>query len=290
MIHCQGRPRRRVRSVFLSDTHLGCHYSQAEALLAFLERHEPEYLYLVGDIVDGWRLRKSWHWTPVYNKILKRLFELGNHGTIVRYTPGNHDNFLRHFLADFGFVHVADQFLHTTTDGDRYLVLHGDQFDNVEIRAQWLSVVGSVAYDSLMWLSNRVDRARRLVGLEPCYLSSSVKRRVKQAVKFVSSFEERLAAAAREHDCQGVICGHVHTPTATRWHGVNYFNTGDWVENRSALMEYTDGSLEVLHLAADPQASTPVKLAPPRETAVSQELRRLSEQLVISQPRLPVAV
>lgn len=242
--------RRRVRSVFLSDTHLGCRYSQAESLLAFLNQIEPDYLYLVGDILDGWRLQRRWHWQPTYNRILTRLLALGQAGTQVRYTPGNHDAFLRDFLHDFGFLEIADEFIHYTADERRLLVLHGDRFDNVEIRAQWLSVVGAVAYDSLMWANCQVNRVRGWLGQESVQMAAYVKRRVKRAVTFVSHFEERLARHARESHCDGVVCGHVHTPTVAEQHGLVYFNTGDWVENRSALVEYRDGRLELVHLPA----------------------------------------
>lgn len=243
-------PGRQIRSVFLSDTHLGCRWSQAESLLAFLREIEPQYLYLVGDIIDGWRLRRRWHWQPVYSRILARLVELGLSGTQVRYTPGNHDAFVREFAHDYGFLEVADSFLHEGADGRSYLVLHGDRFDTVEIRAQWLSVVGALAYDALMWVNGQVNWIRSLLLLEAWQFSARLKRTVKQAALFVSSFEERLARHAREAECDGVICGHVHTPAETTRHGLAYFNTGDWVEHRCALLEYADGTMELVHLPA----------------------------------------
>jgi UDP-2,3-diacylglucosamine pyrophosphatase LpxH len=262
---CAGKPRR-VRSVFLSDTHLGCRYSQAEPLLAFLSQIEPEYLYLVGDIIDGWRLRRAWHWRPVYSRIVARLLELAQRGTQLRYTPGNHDDFLREFVSDYGFVEIADEFIHYTADEQRLLVLHGDRFDTIEIRAQWLSVLGAAAYDGLMWADHWINRVRRAMGLENCCLSGTIKRRVKGAVRFVSSFEERLARHGREMHCDAVICGHVHTPQVARYEGLAYFNTGDWVEHRTALIEWNDGSLELVHLPADASETCliprPVRAAP----------------------------
>ncbi|WP_425617480.1 UDP-2,3-diacylglucosamine diphosphatase [Anatilimnocola sp. NA78] len=255
--------RRRVRSIFLSDLHLGCRYSRAGELLALLDRHEPDYLYLVGDIIDGWRLKRRWHWQPEYSQLLQRIIELAGRGVQIRYTPGNHDAFLRPFINDFGFVEIADEFVHETIDGQRLLVLHGDQFDTVEIRAQWLSVLGSFAYDSLLFAANIANRLQRWAGCEPSDWTGNLKRRVKQAVRFVSNFEERLARHARETGCDGIVCGHVHTPTATRLQEVRYFNTGDWVENRSALLEYTDGSFELLHLPAAKSDCCPVSYSTP---------------------------
>lgn len=239
---------RRVRAIFISDVHLGCKYAQAEALLAFLSQHQPQTIYLVGDIIDGWRLKNSWHWEPVYNQILRRLWELAASGTQLCYAPGNHDSFLRQYLEDFGFVRVANEFIHEAADGRRYLVLHGDQFDNIEIRSQWLSVIGAFAYDSLMWSNGLVNRVRRACGLSSWAFSKHVKQRVKQAVTFVSNFEARLAQHAAAQACDGIVCGHIHTPTLREELGITYANTGDWVENRSALLEYDDGTLEVIHL------------------------------------------
>ncbi|QDU25983.1 UDP-2,3-diacylglucosamine hydrolase [Anatilimnocola aggregata] len=286
--------RRRVRSIFLSDLHLGCRYSRAGELLALLDRHEPEYLYLVGDIIDGWRLKRRWHWQPEYSQLLQRIIELASRGVQIRYTPGNHDAFLRPFVNDFGFVEIADEFIHETATGQRLLVLHGDQFDTVEIRAQWLSVLGSVAYDTLLFAASGISRMQKLLGYEPTDLTGNLKRRVKQAVRFVSNFEERLARHARETGCDGVVCGHVHTPTAMQLHEVRYFNTGDWVENRSALIEYTDASLEILHLPAATTDCCPVTYSPDSTADDSawqpKEPRFKGEQLVVHRPRIPVAV
>ena len=238
----------RFRSVFLSDIHLGCRYSQAEPLLALLNAIQPDYLYLVGDIIDGWRLKQRWHWRPIYSCILSRLLELGKTGTQVRLTPGNHDAFLRDFAHDFGFLEIADTFLHETADGRQFLVLHGDRFDDVELRAQWLSYIGSFAYDSLIWLNGQVNGVRGILRLEPRHFTAHIKQRVKQAVTFMSRFEQRLAEVARKADCDGVICGHIHAPLMTENQGLSYFNTGDWIEHRSVLVERDDGTMDLLHM------------------------------------------
>ena len=246
----------RVRSIFVSDVHLGCRYAHADALLDFLKQHDPEYVYLVGDVIDGWQLKRRWYWQPEYNQIFYRLIELSRQGTRVCYAPGNHDSFLRHFLQDFGLIEVADQFIHRAADDSRYLVLHGDQCDDVELRAPWLSVVGSIAYDVLLWADRQINRLRRWFGWQRRSYSANVKARVKGAVRFISRFEDRLAKRALAEQCDGVICGHIHTPTITRHEGITYCNTGDWVENCSALVEHHDGRMQILRFApcADPPA------------------------------------
>jgi UDP-2,3-diacylglucosamine pyrophosphatase LpxH len=247
-----------VRSIFVSDVHLGCRYAQAEALLSFLMQHNPEYVYLVGDVIDGWQLKRRWHWRSEYNQIFHRLLELARRGTRICYAPGNHDSFLRHFLQDFGLVEVADQFIHQAADDSRYLVLHGDQFDNVELRAPWLSVVGGIAYDVLLWADRQINGLRRWFGWERRAYSARIKARVKGAVRFVSRFEDRLARHAQTEHCDGVICGHIHTPTITRHKGFTYCNTGDWIENCSALVEHSDGRMQILQFGPD-VAGAPVE-------------------------------
>lgn len=267
----QGRPRQLVRSVFISDTHLGCKYSQADSLVAFLDEISPDYLYLVGDFIDGWRLRRSWHWQPAFSRVLRRLLDLAKAGVRIRYTPGNHDDFLRQFLHDFGFLEIADEFTHEAADGRRYLVLHGDRFDNVEIRAQWLSVVGAVGYDWLMWVDNLLNRGRRLLGQPPIFLSGYLKRRLKQAISFVSKYEQQLTREAFSQGCDGVICGHVHTPAISDHRVfsrvIRYLNTGDWMEHRTALVEYWDGALELIHLPAAGEPMPVFETAPPDRAA-----------------------
>lgn len=236
-----------LRSVFLSDFHLGSRYAQAESLLEYLRSIQPDSLYLVGDIIDGWRLKRRWHWRPVFSQILARLFELGQSGTRIRLTPGNHDAFLREFVRDFGFVEIAHDFVHRTADGRRFMVVHGDRFDDVEARAPWLSRIGAGAYESLLWIDASLNCVRTALGLERQAYGSAIKRRFKQAVTFVSQFERRLLQAAREAGCDGIICGHIHTPLVSHDSGLTYFNTGDWVEHRSALVEHGDGKLELVH-------------------------------------------
>lgn len=265
-----------IRSIFVSDVHLGCRYAQAEAFLSFLMQHTPEYVYLVGDVIDGWELKRRWHWRSEYNQIFHRLLELAREGTQICYAPGNHDAFLRHFLQDFGLVDVADQFIHRAADDRRYLVLHGDQFDNVELRAPWLSVVGSVAYDVLLWAEWQINRLRRWCGWQRRSYSAPVKARVKGAMRFVSRFEDRLARHAHTEHCDGVICGHIHTPVITRHQGITYCNTGDWIENCSALVEHADGRMQILQFGPDVSKNSVEKDLISEQTTTEENLPQIT--------------
>jgi UDP-2,3-diacylglucosamine pyrophosphatase LpxH len=238
--------RGRFRTIFVSDVHLGCRYSQAENFLQFLESVHPEGLYLVGDFIDGWRLKRRWHWQAVYIKIFQRLMKLAAQGTRIYYTPGNHDEFLRDYLHDFGFVTVADQFVHKTADNRRLIVLHGDQFDRIEGHARWLSMAGAFAYDALVAMNSRVNRLRSYFRLDEFRFSARVKVWAKRAVQFISDFEERLVCHAKDRECHGVVCGHIHVPRLDHFGDVVYCNTGDWVEHRSALVEHHTGELELI--------------------------------------------
>ncbi|MCA9123617.1 MAG: UDP-2,3-diacylglucosamine diphosphatase [Planctomycetaceae bacterium] len=238
--------RRHVRSLFVSDVHLGYRYANAAAFYRFLNTYETDYLYLVGDFIDGWRLKRCWHWRPDYNRILRRLMEMSLHGTRVCYTPGNHDEFLREFFHDFGYVNVADEFIHTAADNRRYLVLHGDRFDDIETKAPWLSLLGSVVYDGLMWANGTWNSLRRLAHLPPRWYTPDVKWRVKHAIQFISDYEQRLSEHAASRRCDGVVCGHIHTPAIQDWSEVTYCNTGDWVENCTALIEEHSGEMHLV--------------------------------------------
>lgn len=186
------QPRSVVRSLFVSDVHLGCKHSQATEFLDLLERFEPQNLYIVGDFIDGWKLKGKWRWLPVYDQIIQRLMVLKHSGTKLFYTPGNHDSFLRNYVANFGVIDVQDRFIHEAGDGRRFIVTHGDQFDRIEQSAQWLSVVASYAYDVLLtsnWLVNKLRGKKH----DPYAFCGAIKRRVKMLVKHVSDFEEQLS-------------------------------------------------------------------------------------------------
>ncbi|MGQ0636963.1 MAG: UDP-2,3-diacylglucosamine diphosphatase [Planctomycetaceae bacterium] len=236
-----------IRSIFISDAHLGCKYTHAEALLAFLKNHQPQYLYIVGDFIDGWRLKKSWYWNDVYTFLLRRIVGMMRRGTRVYYTPGNHDEFLRDFAENFGSVQLADEFVHRTADGREILVTHGDRFDAVVLNHRWLTLLGDTGYNLLLAANVVFNALRRRLGFGYWSLSAAVKRRVKQATSYIGRFEDVVTRYAAQHGCSGVVCGHIHTPAISEVNGVAYYNTGDWVESCTALVEYSDGEFELLY-------------------------------------------
>ncbi len=245
-----------VRSIFISDLHLGSRFSKATEVLEFLRSHEPENLYLVGDIIDAWALRRRWHWPSNYDALFNHIAKLIESGTNVFYTPGNHDSFLRRFPFNQPRVRIQDQFVHCCADGRKMVVMHGDQFDKVEGGAQWLSVVGSFAYDILLVTDRSINRTLARLGWAPRKISGTAKRTVKLAVQFISGYEDRLADHARQADCDGIICGHIHVPRYRMLDEILYVNLGDWIENSTALVEYGDGTLELLETSVGRIRST----------------------------------
>ena len=240
----------RFRSVWISDTHLGTAGCNAELLLDFLKSIQPETLYLVGDIIDGWRLKRGWYWPPRHNDIVRRVLKLANKGTQVIYVPGNHDEVLRDYGGiSFGGVEVVPEAIHVTADGRRLLVLHGDEFDGVVLYARWLAFLGDYAYAALLHLNVGFNRVRRRFGLPYWSLSAHIKKKVKNAVAFISRFEEAVAHAAHERGVDGVVCGHIHSAEIRRFGDVTYYNDGDWVESCTALVEHANGHLEILDWA-----------------------------------------
>jgi UDP-2,3-diacylglucosamine pyrophosphatase LpxH len=241
---------KRFRTLFISDIHLGSKAAKADFLVDFLRYHEAESIYLVGDIVDGWRLRRSWHWPQSHNDVVQKLLRQARKGTSVTYIAGNHDEFLRNFQGThFGGIVVCDRAIHEGADGRRYLVIHGDQFDAIVHGARWLAYLGDRAYDLAIVANRLVARVRRLLGLPYWSLSSWAKVKVKHAVNFIGAFQDVLAQEARRSDVDGVICGHIHHATIERFDGVTYINTGDWVESCTAVAEHHDGTFEILRWA-----------------------------------------
>ena len=238
---------RRYRSLFLSDLHLGTKGAQADALLEFLREHDADTIYLVGDIIDGWRLRKSWYWPQSHNDVVQKLLRKARKGARVIYLPGNHDEFLRDFYGThFGGIEVCETAIHEAADGKRYLVIHGDVFDMVVRHAKWLAFFGDWAYEMALLVSTRINTIRRRLGLTYWSLSAWAKLKVKNAVNFIGHFEETLAAEAERHGVDGVICGHIHHATIRDFDGLTYLNTGDWVESSTVLVEHQDGRLEII--------------------------------------------
>ena len=240
-------PTRHYRAIFISDLHLGTRRAQTTALLDFLRTTESDQLYIVGDFIDNWSLRKAWYWDQAHNDVIQKLLRKARKGTKLVYIPGNHDENFRNFLnLRFGRVAVLEETVHLSASGKRYLVLHGDKFDGVVRFAPWLAKLGDTAYEFSMELNSTVNRVRRALRLPYWSLSAYLKNRVKKAVEFVSRFEEAVVREARAKNCQGVICGHIHTPDDRFIEGIHYLNDGAWVESCTALVEHDDGRFEII--------------------------------------------
>jgi len=265
---------RTLRTIFLSDIHLGSKPAKAEFLIDFLRHHEAETIYLVGDIVDGWRLKRSWHWPQTHNDVVQKLLRKARKGTKIFYIAGNHDEFLRSFQGvHFGGIVVADRAIHEAADGRRFLVIHGDQFDAVVHNARWLAYLGDKAYDTAIVVNRVVGAVRRLSGQPYWSFSSWAKVKVKKAVKFISSFQDVLAQEAARSEVDGVICGHIHHAAIEEIKSIQYMNTGDWVESCTALVEDFDGSFEIITWAKVAQAAGMVerkRLSPPVKEEVAE--------------------
>ena len=244
-------PRRtRYRTIFISDIHLGTAGSNAELLLDFLKQHECETLYLVGDIVDGWQLRKGWYWPQAHNDVIRAVLKMAKHGTRVVYVPGNHDEHFRDYVGlEFGGIELLADDVHITADGRRLLVIHGDQFDNVVLYHKWLAFLGDGAYTLLLKSNRWVHRVRRVLGMPYWSLAAHMKKRVKNAVQFISRFEEIVAHAAAERGVDGVVCGHIHSAEIRQMGDITYYNDGDWVESCTALAESADGAMHIIDWA-----------------------------------------
>ncbi|MEG3616889.1 UDP-2,3-diacylglucosamine diphosphatase [Magnetovibrio sp. PR-2] len=239
---------RRYRTIFLSDIHLGSLGCQAEMLLDFLRVHDCEKLYLVGDIIDGWRLKRSWYWPQAHNDVVQKILRKVRKGTHVYFIPGNHDEFAREFIShSFGGVEVVENPIYETVDGRKLLVTHGDEFDSVIHYAKWLAKIGDSAYLFTLVLNQFLNRVRRRLGFPYWSLSAYLKYKVKNAVNFIAQYEEAVATLVKHRGHDGIVCGHIHHAEMREIAGVLYCNTGDWVESCSALVEHDDGHLEILH-------------------------------------------
>lgn len=242
--------RRRYRSIWISDIHLGTKGCQAEMVLDFLKHTESKYLYLVGDIIDGWRMKRAWYWTQLHNDVIQKILRKARKGTRVIYVPGNHDENFRDFANHrFGRVAVLYETIHTAADGKRYLVLHGDRFDGVIRYAKWLAFLGDNAYNAAITVNGWFNTVRKSMGLPYWSLSAYLKHKVKNAVEYISKFEEAVVEEARRRGTDGVICGHIHTAEIRDMDGITYCNDGDWVESCTALVEHDDGKMEILRWA-----------------------------------------
>ena len=257
-------PARHVRTLFISDVHLGTRGCQADLLLDFLRYYDAETIYLIGDIVDGWRLRRNWYWPQSHNDVAQKLLRKARKGARLVYLPGNHDEFLRDYLGThFGGIEVRNTDIHLTADGKRLLVIHGDQFDVVVRHARWLAFFGDWAYSTALNFNTLLNMLRRRFGFSYWSLSAWAKLRVKNAVNFIGKFEEALAREAKESAIDGVICGHIHCAAMHSDFGIAYYNCGDWVESCTALVEHHDGRFELIRWT-DPAVQLRTRETSPR--------------------------
>jgi UDP-2,3-diacylglucosamine pyrophosphatase LpxH len=255
-----------IRTLFLSDLHLGTRGCQADLLLDFLKHYHVETIYLVGDIVDGWRLKSGWFWPQAHNNVVQKLLKRVHKGAKIIYIPGNHDEFMRDYVGhNFGGIDVMETAIHEAADGKRYLVMHGDHFDLVVRYAPWLALLGDGAYTFALGMNTYVNVIRRRLGLAYWSLSSWAKLKVKTAVNHIGRFEEALAHEAKRRDVQGVICGHIHHAVIHDDFGIRYMNAGDWVESCTALVEHFDGRFEIVHWSDEARRLAEAQVEAPRQ-------------------------
>ena len=259
-----GRGSREHRTIWISDTHLGTRGARVDLLRDFLRKNEADTIYLVGDILDGWRMRKSWHWDDDHNAIVSDLLEKSASGTRVVWVAGNHDEFLRRYLGhSCGGIELVDEAVHVTADGRRFLVLHGDRFDACIRNARWLALLGDHAYRVCLHLNTWFNAVRRRLGYGYWSLSAYLKHKVKNAVSYVSDFEHAVAREAASRGFDGVVCGHIHHAEIRTVEGILYCNDGDWVESCTALVEDRHGHLGIVRWAS----GTRQRVAREREAA-----------------------
>ncbi len=240
-------PNEKVKTLFISDIHLGTRGCNADALLDFLRHYEAETIYLVGDIIDCWRLKAAWHWPESHNVVVQKLLRKARKGTRIIYIPGNHDEVMRPYAGDtFGGIEIIEEAICELTDGRKALILHGDKFDTVVRNMKWLAHLGDWAYDFAIFINRYLNFFRRQLGMPYWSFSAAAKAKVKQAVNFIGAFEDAVVADALHQGAQVVICGHIHHATARQMGPIFYMNCGDWVESRTAIAEHFDGRLELI--------------------------------------------
>lgn len=252
------RPKRKYRTIWISDVHLGTRGCNATMLVDFLRSVECETLYLVGDIVDGWRLRKGWYWPDAHNEVVRRILKMAHHGTRVVFVAGNHDEMLRDYAGlSFGGVELVLEAVHETLDGRRLLVTHGDAFDGVVLYHKWLAFLGDKAYSLLLRANIAFNAVRRRLKMPYWSLSAYMKKKVKNAVQYVCSYEEAVAGEAVNRGFDGVVCGHIHCAEIRQFGGITYYNDGDWVESCTALAESFTGEIAIIDWIAETGGQTP---------------------------------
>lgn len=243
------------RTIWISDIHLGTAQAKAQFLLDFLRHHEAARYYLVGDIFDGWALQRSWYWPASHNGVVQGLLRKAKSSNVT-YVPGNHDEAARDYPGlQFGGITIQTNAVHTTADGRRFLIVHGDEFEGVVRHARWLELLGGWAYVGVLKADRWFNQIRRLLNLPYWSLSSYLKHSTRRAIQFIENFEETAANEAAEEGCEGIICGHIHHPCMRTIDGTQYVNTGDWVESCTALVEHLDGRLELLRWIPNEQGT-----------------------------------
>ncbi len=280
------------RSVFISDTHMGTRGCRAEFLAGFLKSMTCENLFLVGDIIDGWRLKRSWFWDKYHDKVLRRVLKLARNGTNVVYVPGNHDEMLRKYLTlgiEVCGVKIQMEAEHTTADGKRLLITHGDMFDSVVRHARILAILGDGAYTVALVVNRYFNIVRKVFGYPYWSLSAWLKLRVKEAVKAIDRFETALADDAKARGFDGVVCGHIHHAEMRMVNGVLYINDGDWVESCTALVEHFDGRLELIDWVERNKLSMLAKPAAKMQAAQSSAVQEVAAQMALLQNELDPA-
>jgi len=284
----------KVRSIFLSDIHLGTRACQAQCLLEFLREYDSEYLFLVGDIVDFWAMKRGVYWSTRHNTVVQKILKRARHDTRVVFIPGNHDEALReHVGVSFGHIQLLHDHVHTAADGRRYLLTHGDDFDQVTKYHRWAAVLGDKAYAFAVRLNAMVSWVRRRLGIAGYWsLAGYAKRKVKSAVSFIFDFEESVARYVKERGVEGVICGHIHAAAIKEVGGIRYINCGDWVDSCTAILEYQDGHMELLEWGVGPRqvgGEEARRVEPSREPGATEPLRAPTDPSPALQLQPPTA-
>jgi UDP-2,3-diacylglucosamine pyrophosphatase LpxH len=239
---------RRHRAIWISDIHLGTKHAQVAALLEFLRFNESDHLYIVGDLIDGWELKRAWHWEEAYNTLIQKILRKNRKGTKITYITGNHDEFLERYIGlRFGGVRLVRQAYHRGADGRRYLVIHGHQFDGLTHFNRLLERVGARLYNIILDVNHWMNRVRRKLGFGYWSVAAYLKHKAKSSVKFITQYEDAMTSLASLRKVDGVICGHIHRAEMRPIGGLRYFNCGDWVESCTALVEDFGGNFELIH-------------------------------------------
>lgn len=239
------------RTIWISDLHLGTRGCSADKILRFLKENNADTIYLVGDIVDGWRLSKKFYWPQSHNDVIQKLLKKARKGTKIIWVAGNHDEFLNNFIGNFfGNIEIVDEISHTIND-KKILIIHGDKFDGITKYHKWLALLGDYAYTVLLVVNSHLHSIRKYLGLKPWSLSSFLKQKVKQAVNFISDYETTISNECVRRKYDGIICGHIHKAEIKTINNILYMNCGDFVEGNTALVEDFDGNITLLHVTDD---------------------------------------